>query len=86
MGTKKVIEDIFDPRPIKRVTVYAIGTGLEGIALGLFITICFPMMTTQFRLFTASAFFIVGVILAVSAYSNLKRKYIIVERTFNNSE
>jgi hypothetical protein len=52
---------------------------LEGIAVGFFLTIVFPGISIEIRLGAAALFFLVGAILAVSAYSTLKRKYRIVE-------
>ena len=79
MDAKTAVVDFLDLRPIKKATTYALGTFLEGIAVGFFLTIVFPGISIEIRLGAAALFFLVGAILAVSAYSTLKRKYRIVE-------
>ncbi|MGA2798607.1 MAG: hypothetical protein ABSE63_13580 [Thermoguttaceae bacterium] len=86
MDLKTVVEDTLDLRPIKKATMYAAGSTLEGVALGFFLTVIFPNMSFGFRLIAAAVLLILGAVLAVSAYSALKRRYIIVERTPNNTE
>lgn len=80
MDMKTAVVDTLDPRPIKKATTYAFGTALEGFALGLFLPVLFPVISTGTRLAAAALCFCVGAVLAVSAYSALKRKYKIVER------
>ena len=79
MDVKTALIDTLDPRPIKKATTYALGTFLEGVAFGLFLTVVFPGISIEIRLGAAVLFFVVGAVLAVSAYSALKRKYKIVE-------
>ncbi len=79
MNLRNVIEDTLDPRPIKKASLYAGGTLLEGIALGLLVTVLFPEMDVYVRCGVALVCFLVGGTVAVSAYSALKRRYKIVE-------
>jgi hypothetical protein len=80
MDLKTAVEDTLDPRPIKKATLYAFGTLLEGIAVGLLLTVLLPEMSTLARCITAGVCFLVGAVVAVSAYSALKRRYKIVEK------
>jgi len=80
MNIKTAVVDTLDPRPIKKATAYALGTAMEGIALGLFLPVVFPGVSSTVRLGAAAVCFVVGAALAVSSYSALKRKYMIVER------
>jgi hypothetical protein len=86
MDLKTAVEDTLDLRPIKKATMYAGGSALEGVAFGFFLTVFFPNMSSGFRLITAAVLFIAGAVLAVSAYSALKRRYIIIERTPNKTD
>ena len=85
MDVKTAVIDTFDPRPIKKATTYALGTALEGVAVGLFLPVVFPDISSGIRLGAAALCFVVGAVLAVSAYSALKRKYKIVERNAEQS-
>jgi hypothetical protein len=78
---KTALVDTLDPRPLPKVTLYALGTLLEGIAVGLVLTVLFPGMSTVVRCVGAGVCFLLGAVFAVSAYSALKRRYKIVERT-----
>lgn len=80
MNLKRAVIDTLDPRPIKKVTIYALGTAMQGTALGVFLSVAFPGLPNAVRLGAAAVFFIGGAALAVSSYSALKRKYMIVER------
>ena len=81
MDIKTWLTDLVDPRPIPRVTSYASGTGLVGIAFGIYIAgLCSPGLPAALW-FAAGACAAVGVALAVSGYSFLKRRCQIVERT-----
>ncbi len=80
MDLRTAIIDTLDPRPIKKVTRYAVGTALEGLALGLFITVVVPTLSNGVRLGIAGVCFVVGAVLAVSSYSALKRRYNIVAK------
>lgn len=86
MDWKQALEDVFDLRPIPKATLYAAGTGLEGIALGLFFSVVVPDWSPASRLSLAGVLFLAGAILAVSAFSALKRRYRIIEISRENSE
>jgi hypothetical protein len=85
MDVKTAVIDNLDPRPIKKATIYALGTALEGIAFGIFLSVVLPDISSGIRLGAAALCFVVGAVLAVSAYSSLKRKYMIVERNAEQS-
>ena len=80
MDLKTAVVDTLDPRPIKKATTYAFGAALEGLALGVFLTAIFPDISRNIRFGVAAVCFVVGAVIAVSAYSALKRKFKIVER------
>jgi hypothetical protein len=80
MDIKNAVVDTLDPRPIKKATLYAFGTMLEGVAIGLLLTVLLPQMNTVTRCVIAAACFLVGAVLTVSAYSALKRRYRIEEK------
>ena len=66
MGIKEWIVDLFDPKPINnKITLYALGTAIEGMAFGLF-------LSNKFNFFSVGLF-IIGAIIAVSSFSYIKR-------------
>lgn len=80
MDIKTAITDTVDPRPIKKATLYAFGSLLEGVAVGLLLPVFLPDLGVAGRLVIAGLSFVVGAVVAVSAYSALKRQYKIVEK------
>ena len=72
MGIKEWIIDLFDPKPINnKVTLYAVGTAIEGIALGLFLAKFYNDLS-DIRI--VMGLFIIGALIAVSSFSFIKRK------------
>ncbi|MEP4079963.1 hypothetical protein [Haloferula sp.] len=79
MDLKEAAEDFVDPRPIKKVTAYALGTALQGVGMGLFLPLMIDDLSLQIRIGIGIACILVGAVLAVTAYSALKRRFRIVE-------
>ena len=78
MSAKQVLLAVLDCRPIKKVTGYAFGTSLMGIALGIFIAIRLPHLGDTLYV-VAGVFGIVGAVTANVYYYALKYRYQIVE-------
>lgn len=75
MDMKTFVADLLDLRPIPVATRYAAGTGLQGSALGLLVAHWFTSGLPPLLWLACGSSFAVGVVLAVSAYSQLKRQH-----------
>ena len=79
MVAKQIIWAILDCRPIKKVTGYALGTCLMGIAFGIFVAVRLPNLgTTTFHVITGVCF-VVGAAIANTFYYLLKHHYQVVD-------
>ena len=78
MNAKQTILAVLDCRPIKKVTGYAFGTMMMGIALGIIIAVRLPHLGDTLYV-VAGVFGIVGAVMANVYYYALKYRYRIVE-------
>lgn len=84
MGSKEIAKDLIDPTRMakKHITLYALGTFLYGISLGVLVCFQFSSFFNNYIIVYTfvGILFLIGLVLVGPSYSKILRNYDIKER------